>query len=63
MELCREHDYRPEADGTLDPTTLIALFMRQVAAGNVSCDQVRLMGMTRSARRVTARCACACRWG
>ena len=44
MELCREHDYWPEADGALDPTTLIALFMRQVAAGNVSCDQVRLMG-------------------
>lgn len=44
MELCREHDYWPEADGALDPTTLIALFMRQVGAGNVSCDQVRLMG-------------------
>jgi len=44
MELCRKHDYWPEADGALDPTTLIALFMRQVAVGNVSCDQVRLMG-------------------
>jgi hypothetical protein len=44
LELCREHDYWPEADGELDPTTLIALFMQQIAAGNVSCDQVRLMG-------------------
>ena len=44
IELCREHDYWPEADGELDPVTLIGLFMRQIAAGNVSCDQVRLMG-------------------
>jgi hypothetical protein len=44
LELCRKSDYRPEADGELDPSTLIALFMRQIAAGNVSCDQVRLMG-------------------
>ncbi len=44
VELCRESGYWPEADGKLDPPTLIALFMRQVAAGNVSCDQVRLMG-------------------
>jgi hypothetical protein len=44
MELCRQADYWPEADGKLEPATLIALFMRQIAAGNVSCDQVRLMG-------------------
>lgn len=44
LQLCREGDYWPEADGKLDPPTLIALFMRQIAAGNVSCDQVRLMG-------------------
>lgn len=44
MELCRQADYWPEADGKLDPATLIGLFMRQIAAGNVSCDQVRLMG-------------------
>jgi len=44
IELCRQHDYWPEADGKLDPPTLIAMFMRQVAAGNVSCDEVRLLG-------------------
>jgi len=44
IALCREAGYCPEADGKLDPTTLIALFMQQIAAGNVSCDQVRLMG-------------------
>jgi len=44
LQLCRESDYWPEADGKLDPPTLVALFMRQVAAGNVSCDHVRLMG-------------------
>lgn len=44
LELCRAAGYRPEADGKLDPPTLIGLFMRQVAAGNVSCDHVRLMG-------------------
>jgi len=44
MELCRASGYRPEADGKLDPVTMISLFMRQIAAGNVSCDQVRLMG-------------------
>ena len=44
LELCEESGYRPEADGKLDPPTLLALFMRQIAAGNVSCDQVRLMG-------------------
>jgi hypothetical protein len=44
IELCGESGYWPEADGKLDPPTLIALFMQQIAAGNVSCDQVRLMG-------------------
>jgi hypothetical protein len=44
LQLCRESDYCPEADGKLDPPTLIALFMQQIAAGNVSCDHVRLMG-------------------
>lgn len=44
LALCRESGYWPEADGPLDPPTLIALFMQQIAAGNVSCDQVRLMG-------------------
>jgi len=44
LELCRKSGYWPEADGKLDPPTLIALFMQQIAAGNVSCDQVRLMG-------------------
>src|SRR2546425_6692715 len=44
LNLCHESGYRPEADGELDPPTLIALFMRQIAAGNVSCDCVRLMG-------------------
>jgi Transposase DDE domain len=44
LELCREYDYWPEADGKLGPATLIGFFMRQIAAGNVSCDEVRLMG-------------------
>jgi hypothetical protein len=44
LQLCRESDYWPEADGKLDPPTLMAMFMRQIAAGNVSCDHVRLMG-------------------
>lgn len=44
LQLCEESGYRPEADGKLDPPTLIALFMRQIAAGNISCDQVRLLG-------------------
>jgi hypothetical protein len=44
LELCRESGYRPEADGKLDPATLVALFLQQIAAGNVSCDHVRLMG-------------------
>src|SRR5271154_1897198 len=45
VELCGEWGYWPEGDGKLDPATLIALFMQQIAAGNVSCDQVRLIGM------------------
>lgn len=45
LDLCREGDYWPEADGELDPPTVIAFFMQQIAAGNVSCDQVRLMGL------------------
>lgn len=44
LELCREFGYQPEADGKLDPATLIALFMQQIAGGNLSCDHVRLMG-------------------
>jgi Transposase DDE domain len=44
LELCREAGYRPEADGKLDPATLISLFIRQIAAGNLSCDAVRIMG-------------------
>ena len=44
IELCREFDYWPEADGKLDPATLIALFMQQIASGNVSCDATRLIG-------------------
>jgi len=44
IELCRHFDYWPEADGKLDPATLIALFMQQIADGNVSCDAVRLRG-------------------
>src|SRR5258708_11176080 len=44
LELCREFGYEPEADGKLDPATLVALFLQQIAAGNVSCDHVRLMG-------------------
>jgi hypothetical protein len=44
IELCRQWDYWPEADGKLDPATLIALFMQQIASGNVACDAVRLMG-------------------
>jgi hypothetical protein len=43
LDLCREWGYWPEADGKLDPPRLIALFMRQIAAGNASCDHVRLM--------------------
>jgi hypothetical protein len=43
IELCREQDYRPEADGKLDPCTLIACFMQQIACGNVSCEEVRLI--------------------
>ena len=44
LEWCRQSRYFPEADGPLPPPTLIALFMQQIACGNVSCDQVRLMG-------------------
>jgi hypothetical protein len=44
VELCRQSGYRPEADGKLDPATLVALFLQQIAAGNVSCDAVRLIG-------------------
>jgi len=44
MRLCRQFGYWPEADGKLDPPTLLALFMQQIVAGNVSCDAVRLMG-------------------
>jgi hypothetical protein len=44
LGLCREFDYWPEADGKLDPPTLLALFMQQILAGNVSCDEVRLLG-------------------
>ena len=44
LALCRQFDYWPEADGKLDPTSLIGFMMRQIAAGNVSCDHVRLMG-------------------
>jgi Transposase DDE domain len=44
LDLCRDSGYWPQADGELDPPTLIALFMKQIAAGNVSCDHVRLMG-------------------
>jgi len=43
IELCRERDYWPEADGKLDPCTLIACFMQQIACGNVSCEEVRLI--------------------
>jgi len=44
LHLCHEAGYRPEADGPLDPATLVALFMRQIAEGNVSCEAVRMMG-------------------
>lgn len=47
LELCQAHDYWPEADGELDPATLIALFMQQIACGNVSCQEVRLMAQGR----------------
>jgi hypothetical protein len=61
VELCRASGYWPEADGKLDPSTLVALFARQIAAGNVCCEQVRLMGSAaRSAPRPTARRGPAC---
>src|ERR1700726_2781642 len=44
LELCREFGYQPEADGKLDPATLVALFLQQIADGNLSCDHVRLIG-------------------
>jgi len=44
VSLCREHGYFPEADGALPPARLIGLFMRQIAAGNVPCEAVRMMG-------------------
>src|SRR5665213_343453 len=47
LELCRAHGYRPEADGKLDPATVIALFMQQIAGGNLSCDEVRLIDKAR----------------
>ena len=62
MALCREHDYWPEGDGKLEPVTLVGLFMRQIAVGNVSCDQVRLMGAMRSRRRGIVSRARVCRW-
>jgi DDE family transposase len=45
LELCREHNYFPEADGKLDPPNLLGLFMQQIAAGNVACEAVRMMGL------------------
>jgi hypothetical protein len=44
VQLCRENGYFPEADGSLPPARLLGLFMRQIAAGNVPCEAVRLMG-------------------
>jgi hypothetical protein len=44
VSLCRDHGYFPEADGALPPARLIELFMRQIAAGNVPCEAVRMMG-------------------
>jgi hypothetical protein len=43
IELCRECGYRPQADGKLDPCTLIASFMQQIGGGNLSCEELRLM--------------------
>jgi hypothetical protein len=43
IELCRECGYWPEADGKLDPCMLIASFMQQIAGGNISCEELRLM--------------------
>ena len=44
VQLCRANDYLPEADGKLPPPRLLGLFMRQIAAGNVACEAVRMMG-------------------
>jgi hypothetical protein len=43
IDLCRELDYWPEADGKLDPCTLIASFMQQITHGNIPCEEVRLI--------------------
>jgi hypothetical protein len=39
-EVCRELDHTWRS-GPLDPANTVALFIRQVAQGNVSCEQVR----------------------
>ena len=44
LRLCEQNNYFPEADGKLDPPHLLGLFMQQVAAGNVPCEAVRMMG-------------------
>jgi len=62
LELCREFGYRPEADGKLDPATLVALFLQQIAGGNVSCDHVRLMGGDAFSASAIARRGRGCRW-
>ena len=45
MQLCRDNGYYPEADGKLTPARLLGLFMQQIAAGNVACEAVRMMGL------------------
>src|SRR4051794_32973094 len=40
VEVCRELDHVWRA-GPLDPPNTVALFVQQVAEGNVSCEQVR----------------------
>ena len=32
LDLCRDNDYFPEADGKLDPPSLLGLFMQQITA-------------------------------
>jgi len=42
-EVCRELDHSWRS-GPLDPAATVALFVRQVAQGNVSCERVRHLG-------------------
>jgi len=55
--LCEEAGCRPRGDGPLDPATTLALFLRQVLEGNVSCAAVRHLG----GQQFTAQAYCSAR--